>query len=219
MTYQFALLDSVVLQPYAYPFNGSHIAYGKYDPADYGEPSIFVYDLMSGKETYITSGHPCVFSPDGKQLLLTKNGRYHSYDLTSKNLTPLNFEQSYAIEVVKWTPQGIISFETGNMSIVVTNETEGKKIGEWPSIDEPNVSWISPGGTHMTTTKYKCLDGGPTSDCPYRMKIVYSIVDVVNKQETELAETTEYYIILRAISPDQKNIALVGRDNYIYITE
>lgn len=220
MTYQYALLDSVQLQTYSSPFNATHIAYGKYRPDDYGEPSIFLYDLKSGKEIYITSGYPTVFSPDGKQLLLTKFGKYHIYNLITKSITPLNFEISYSAGVVKWTPQGIISFETGNMHIVVTNETEGKKIGEWPTLgEEPNVSWISQAGNHMITTKYKCLNGDPSGDCPYQAKIVYSIVDVVNKEETELAETTAYYITLKAISPDQKNLVFIGTDNYIYVTE
>jgi hypothetical protein len=223
MTYQYVLLDSVHLQQNSSPFNASHIAYGKYRPNDYGDPSIFLYNLKSGHETYVTSGHPCVFSPDGTQLLLTKEGQYHSYDLSSKNITPLNLDRSYTGELVKWTPQGIISFENGSImngsGIIVTNKTNRMKIGEWPSIDQPNVSWISSSGNHMNVTKYKCTNGNLNGDCPYQTKIVYSIVDILNKEETELAETTTYYIPLIAMSPDQRKLALIGRDSNIYIAE
>jgi hypothetical protein len=218
MTYQFALIDSIDIQIYSSPFSQSHIAYRKYT-ADF-EPPIFLYDIKTDKETYLTTGLPIVFSPDGKQLLFTNNGEYYTCELATKKITPLSISQSYALELIKWTPMGIISFELGSNSILVTNKTTGEKIGEWPSSGIPTVSCTSPSGDLLVTSKYVCIDGSePATRCPYRGKMVYSIIDLINKEETEVAESTGHYVVLKAISPNQKKLALIGRDKYIYITE
>ena len=212
------LVDSVSFHPLSSPFTATQFAYAKYNP-DYST-SIFLYDLKSHLETYVGTGLPYVFSPDGKQLVITNNGDFFVYDLTTKAIKALNFNEAYGTKFIIWTTDGIISFQQQGESLVARNESTGADIGEWKSIAGVFGGGVSPSGNHIITVEALCVNGNMTSGyCPNGTKMKHSIVDVNNSVEVPMAYTVNSSIYLRAFSPDEKNFAIATYDYSVYITE
>ena len=212
------LVDSASFHPLASPFTATHFAYAKYNP-DYST-SIFLYDLKSHEETYVVTGLPYVFSPDGKQLVISTNGNFFVYDLTTKAITALNINEADGSKLIMWTTDGIISFQQQGESIVARNESTSAHIGEWKSIAGVYGGVVSPSGNHIITAEAVCAYGNMTSgNCPSGDMLKHSIVDVNTSVEVPMAYTINTSIYLRAFSPDEKNFAIATYDNSVYITE
>ena len=212
------LVDSVYFHPLSSPFTATHFAYAKYNP-DYST-SIFLYDLESHKETYVGTGQPYVFSPDGKQLVISNNFNFFVYDLTTKAIKALNFNEAEGSKLITWTTDGIISFQQQGESIVARNESTGADIGEWKSIAGVFGGVVSPSGNHIITAEGVCGYGNMTSGyCPAGNMLKHSIVDVINNVEVPMAYSLNSSIYLRAFSPDEKTFAIATYDNSVYITE
>ena len=161
-----------------------------------------------------------MFSPNGKQLVISNNVDFFVYDLTTKAITALNFNEAYGSKFIIWTTDGIISFQQQGESIVARNESTGADIGEWKSIAALFRDVVSPSGNHIITVEEVCEYGNMTSGyCPTGGKLKHSIVDVNTSVEVPMAYTINSSIYLRAFSPDEKNFAIATYDNSVYITE
>jgi WD40 repeat protein len=213
------LVDSAFFQVLTSPFTATHFAYAKYDPTDYFY-SIFLYDLKSHQEIYVGPGLPYVFSPDGEQLVISNNGNFFVYDLATKAIKALNFNEADGSKLFMWTTDGIISFQQQGESIVARNESTGARIGEWKSIAGMFADTVSRSGNHIITVESVCQYGKTTSGyCPNGEMLKHSIVDVNTNVEVPMAYTFNSSIYLRAFSPDEKNFAIATYDNSVYITE
>lgn len=213
------LVDSAFFYALSSPFTATHFAYAKYNQIDYLYYT-FLYDLKSHTETNIGTGIPYVFSPDGKQLVISNNFDFFVYDLTTKAITALNFNEANEGKFIMWRTDGIISFQQTGQSILARNESTGAKIGEWKSIANLYGGAVSPSGNHVITVEEVCLNGNMTSGyCPTGAKLKHSIVDVNTSAEVPMALTISSSIYLRAFSPDEKNFAIATYDNNVYITE
>jgi WD40 repeat protein len=213
------LVDSAFIQVLSSPFTATHFAYAKYDPTEYVY-SVFLFDLKSHLETYVGTGIPYVFSPDGKQLVISNNGNFFVYDLTTKAITALNFNEADGTKLIMWTTDGIISFQQQGESIVARNESTGAHIGEWKSIAGLYGGVVSPSGNHIITAEGVCSYGNtPSGYCPNGEMLKHSIVDVNTSVEVPMAYAFNSSIYLRAFSPDEKTFAIATYDNSVYITE
>jgi hypothetical protein len=213
------IADSVILSPIAAPFHTSRFAYAKMRPTDSIEPSIFLYDLGSRKETYVTSGRPLTFSPDGKQLLFEFQYHLYKYDTETKATT--NFEINDIYSILKWTTDGIISFGAQNEYVVVRNESTHVEIGRWKSMfGLMNDSFISSSLKNIIVSDYACSIPNVIGECGPGMRYIHSIVNIEDDTLTTLLFTTpQEFIQQYAISPDEKNFAYVSSDYYVYLTE
>lgn len=209
------LADSAIISGLPTPFNSSYFAYAKY-PKDMVESSIFLYNLASGKEVYVAMGYPIAFSPDGNQLLFLYGSAFYRYDIATKAIT-VEFSGYYG-QLIRWTSDGVISFTYDYQSIVAKNETTGKKVGEWKSLEYPSPWTVSKTGRNIITTKSICGIKDVTGVCPGYEKIVHSIANIDDNTEESLVFSYNTYTMQKAFSPDEKNFAYVGNNN-IYLTE
>ena len=212
------IADSVVTNYYSPAFSSSQIAYAKYTESEPYLPSMFLYDLTSDKEVFVTLGFPRLFSPDGNQLLF-ENGGFYVYNLSTKEITPFVNSLSYDA-ALRWTSKGIISYTPGPnyITVVGRNETTGEKLGEWNSSYGFFTDMVSTTGNSIITVNDICGYRYVTGPCPGYSKVAYAIVNVLDNTEQTLVYGIYAHHDIRAFSPDEKNFAYV-LGNQLYLTE
>ena len=218
--YTGALVDSAFFPPYSSPFTTTHFAYVKFMQPEINSPSIFLYDLKSHKETYVGPGLAYVFSPDGNQLVFSNNGEFFVYDLKTKLATSLNFNENERTKVIRWTTDGILSFDYQFEAVFGRNESKGVNIGKWKSAGGFAGGIISPSGKHIITTEIVCVYKDQTiGNCANGGKRKHAITDIATDAEVPMAYTITSYIYLTAFSPDETTFAFATNDSNVYIIE
>lgn len=218
------VLDSIAQIPFSDTFFGSQFAYAKIINPDVEDQAIFIYDLNSRTEYYVTDGTPMTFSQDGKHLAFLYKHHYYWYDLDSKNISPINTALTEN-DLVKWTNRGRFSYRYDLGAATITNETTKEVIGEWPTTTYfPSPHLISNSGTKIIISK-DVVGGKYVTDLVYPANMndthAYFIVDVLAKTEKEALITRGYINApsLMAFSPDEENFAYSTSDHKIFITK
>ncbi|HMG92518.1 MAG TPA: hypothetical protein VK589_20810 [Chryseolinea sp.] len=214
MAYTPSIIDSVHTGYSLTFFEDKYLAFGRYRPSDLSDPSLFLFDLATGKETYITSGTPYLFSPDGSQLLFNKEYAYYTYNLQTKAIVAVGNPSSH---VLKWTPEGIISYSQVSSSVRVFNETTKQIVGTWPSVGNVLRETISPSGNRVITMQGECGVPITLQGCSHP-SYYYSVVDVNSKEQFETIDSNYVIDMRAAFSPDEKKFAYVKDGTTIYLT-
>jgi hypothetical protein len=214
MVYTPSILDSVHTGYLLTLFEDKYLAYGKFRLSDQSDPSLFLFDLTTGKETYITSGTPYLFSPDGSQLLFNKESTFYTYNLQTKAIAAFG---NFSIYVLKWTSEGIISYSQLGSGVRVFNETTKQLVGTWPSVGDINRQTISPSGNRVITLRAECAVPITSQGCS-APSYYYAVVDITSQEQFETIDSN-YVIDMRAtFSPDEKKFAYVKDGSTIYVT-
>ena len=222
-----SLIDSVVQYYDVVPFSSKYFAFNKlnkYDPSN--QPYLYLYDLETRIEELITTGNPIAFSPDGQDLLFSKNDpntftrRFYSHSAQTKVTTALHIQDPNGyFPVIKWTTEGILHYYMDySYRLMVFNNTTNTVVGDWESLAFPNHGLISQSGKKMITYKERCADVSSPNNCASSIKQHYYMLDIMNRTEVQTIYGSGLYPLKFVFSPDEKSVVYMLA-NSIYLIQ